>query len=59
LHQYLNRLKERVNLLGNHHQKYIRTIEKYLDPLVECLENEGKLENIHLLTLYNKIKGFY
>jgi len=48
LHQYLNRLKERVNLLGNHHQKYIRTIEKHLDPLVECLENAGKLEDIHL-----------
>ncbi len=48
MHQYFNRLKERVNLLGNHHQKYIRTIEKYLDPLVECLENAGKLEDIHL-----------
>ncbi|MCD4664091.1 MAG: hypothetical protein K8R68_02395, partial [Bacteroidales bacterium] len=48
LHQYFNRLKTRVGLLGNHQQKYIRTIEKYLDPLVENLENAGKLENIHL-----------
>jgi len=48
LHQYFNRLKIRASLLGNHQQKYIRKIEKYLDPLVENLEDAGKLENIHL-----------
>ena len=45
--RYFNRLKERVSQLGNHHQKYIRTIEKYLDPMVSSLEDEGKIENIH------------
>ena len=47
MHQYLNRLKNRANLLGNQHQKYIRTIEKYFSPLVSSLENAGKLEDIH------------
>ncbi|MBC8182370.1 hypothetical protein H8E88_14810 [candidate division KSB1 bacterium] len=48
MHQYFNRLKIRASVLGNHQQKYIRIIEKYLDPLLENLENAGKLENIHL-----------
>ena len=48
MHQYFNRLKIRASVLGNHQQKYIRKIEKYLDPLVENLENAGQLENIHL-----------
>ena len=48
MQQYLNRLKIRVSVLGNHQQKYIRTIEQYLEPLVENLENAGKLEIIHL-----------
>ena len=46
--RYFNRLKERVSQLGNHHQKYIRTIEKYLDPMVISLEDAGKIEDIHL-----------
>jgi len=46
--RYFNRLKERVSQLGNHHQKYIRTIEKYLDPMVGSLEDAGKIEDIHL-----------
>lgn len=49
MERYFNRLKERVSKLGNHHQKYIRTIEKYLDPMVSSLENAGKIEDIHLL----------
>lgn len=48
MHHYFNRLKERVSLLGNHHQKYIHTIEQHLDPMVESLENAGKIEDIHL-----------
>ncbi len=46
--RYFNRLKERVNQFGNHHQKYVRTIEKYLDPMVGSLENAGKIEDVHL-----------
>jgi hypothetical protein len=46
--RYFNRLKERVSKLGNHHQKYIRTIEEYLDPMVSSLEDAGKIEDIHL-----------
>jgi hypothetical protein len=46
--RYFNRLKERVSKLGNHHQKYIRTIEKYLDPMVSSLEDAGKIEDIHV-----------
>lgn len=48
MERYFNRLKERVNQLGNHHQKYIRTIEKYLDPMVSSLEGAGKIEDIHI-----------
>lgn len=48
VYRYFNRLKERVNQLGNHHQKYIRTIEKYLDPMVASLENAGKIEDVYL-----------
>lgn len=46
--RYFNRLKERVSQLGNHHQKYIKTIEKYLDPMVSSLENAGKIEDVHI-----------
>lgn len=46
--RYFNRLKERVSQLGNHHQKYIKTIEKYLDPMVISLENAGKIEDVHI-----------
>ncbi len=46
--RYLNRLKERVSKFGNHHHKYVRTIEKYLDPMVRSLENAGRIEDIHL-----------
>jgi len=48
VHQYFNRLKERVSLLGNHHQKYIHTIELHMDRMVESLERAGKIEEIHL-----------
>ena len=47
MHHYFNRLKNRANSLGNHHQKYIRTIEKHFENLVESLEKAGKLEYIH------------
>jgi len=47
LQKYLSRLKNRANSLGNQHQKYIRTIDKYFDSLVASLENAGKVEYIH------------
>ncbi len=46
--RYFNRLKERVSQLGNHHQKYIRTIERYLEPMVKSLEDAGKIEDVHI-----------
>jgi len=48
VYKYLNRLKERVSQLGNHHHKYIRTIDKYLEGMVGSLEDAGKIEEIHL-----------
>ncbi|MDZ7265538.1 MAG: hypothetical protein ONB16_13250, partial [candidate division KSB1 bacterium] len=42
------RLKERVKQLGNHHQKYLRTIDQYLEVLVGRLEDAGKMEEVHL-----------
>ncbi|OQX95473.1 hypothetical protein B6I21_05255 [candidate division KSB1 bacterium 4572_119] len=47
MHHYFNRLKKRASLLGNHQQKYIRTIEANLDSLMTSLENAGKSEYIH------------
>jgi len=46
--RYFNRLKDRVSQLGNHHQKYIRTIERYLEPMVKSLEDAGKIEDVHI-----------
>ncbi len=46
--RYFNRLKDRVSQLGNHHQKYLRTIERYLEPMVKSLEDAGKIEDVHI-----------
>ena len=48
MEKQFNRLKERVSLLGNHHQKFIRNIEKYGGKLIGRLEDEGLIENVHL-----------
>ncbi len=42
------RLWERVSLLGNHHHKYLRSIETWKDPLIEGLEARGKIDQVHL-----------
>jgi len=42
------RLKNRVSLLGNHHLKYIRSIENQKDLLIEGLESQGKIDQVHL-----------
>ena len=41
-------LKKRVSRLGNHYQKYLHTIEKNKDELIEALYSTGKLMQIHL-----------
>jgi len=48
MQRQFNRLKERVGILSNHHQKYIRTIEKYGELLIERLEEKGRIEKVHL-----------
>lgn len=48
VYQTYTRLKERVKQLGNHHQKYLRTIDRYLDALIGRLEDAGKMEEVHL-----------
>jgi hypothetical protein len=42
------RLKERVSHLGNHHQKYLRSIEAHKDRLIEGLEAKGRIDQVHL-----------
>jgi len=42
------KLRDRVAFLGNHHQKYIRSIETHKDRLIEGLEAKGKIDQVHL-----------
>ncbi|MDZ7260636.1 MAG: hypothetical protein ONB05_00750, partial [candidate division KSB1 bacterium] len=42
------KLKDRVRLLGNHHQKYLRTIELHHEALIEKLETKGLIDQVHL-----------
>jgi hypothetical protein len=42
------RLLENVRLLGNHHFKYLRTIEAIKTSLIENLEARGKIDQVHL-----------
>jgi hypothetical protein len=42
------KLRDRVALLGNHHKKYIRSIEDHKDHLIESLEAKGKIDQVHL-----------
>jgi len=42
------RLKERISQFGNHHRKYIQTIEKNHENLIERLEEFGKIGKVHL-----------
>jgi len=41
-------LKDRVSLLGNHHQKYLRSIESHKDRLIGGLEARGEIDQVHL-----------
>ena len=42
------KLRDRVSLLGNHHQKYLRSIEARKDLLVKGLEARGRIDQVHL-----------
>ncbi len=44
----LIRLKERVQLLSNHHQKFIRIIETHGERFIDRLETERRIEDVHL-----------
>ncbi|MEJ2055300.1 MAG: hypothetical protein P8X42_15400, partial [Calditrichaceae bacterium] len=44
----LELLQRRVTALGNHYQKYMRTIELYKDALIYELESSGRLMQVHL-----------
>lgn len=48
MQRQFNRLKDRVSTLSNHHQKFIRMIEKYGELLIERLEEKGRIEKVHL-----------
>ena len=41
-------LEKRVATLGNHHQKYIHTIYRFKDSLLQALESSGNLMQMHL-----------
>jgi len=41
-------LEKRVSSLGNHHQKYIHTIYRFKDSLIQTLESSGKMMQVHL-----------
>ncbi|MFH1843240.1 MAG: hypothetical protein ABIF77_08520 [bacterium] len=42
-----NRLKERIDELGNHHRKYIHFISLHKDLLIERLEDSGFIDEVH------------
>ena len=42
------KLRDRVSVLGNHHQKYIRSIQTYKDRLIAGLEAKGRIDQVHL-----------
>ncbi len=42
------RLKERVSALGNHHQKYLRSIDAKIQDLVRALEDRNQLDQVRL-----------
>lgn len=44
----LEYLENRVSQLGNHFQKYLYTINKYKDSLIEALDQSGKLMQVDL-----------
>ncbi|MBD3289633.1 hypothetical protein GF337_12580 [candidate division KSB1 bacterium] len=48
MQRQFNRLKDRVSTLSNHHQKFIRVIEKYGELLIDRLEEKGRIEKVHL-----------
>jgi len=41
-------LEKRVSILGNHHQKYIHTIYRFKNSLIQALESSGNLMQVHL-----------
>jgi hypothetical protein len=43
-----DKLSKRALTLGNHYQKYLFTIKRYKDSLIQALESSGKLMQIHL-----------
>jgi hypothetical protein len=51
----LSRLKERASIFGNYQQKFIRTIEKYSDPLINRLEEKGCIDDVHLWKFSNNL----
>jgi len=41
-------LEKRVSRLGNHHQKFLHTIYRFKDSLIEALESSGNIMQVHL-----------
>ena len=41
-------LEKRVSHLGNHHQKFLHTIHRFKDSLIEALESSGNIMQVHL-----------
>lgn len=46
---FLSSLTERTAEFGNHYRKYIQAVSKYLDPLIQRLEQEKKRDLVHIL----------
>ena len=46
---FLSSLSERTAEFGNHYRKYIQAVSKYLDPLIQKLEEKKKRDFIHII----------
>lgn len=46
---FITRLEEKTSEFGNHHLKYIQTVRKNLDHLIQRLEEQKKRDVVHIL----------
>ncbi len=53
----LDILKEESSTLGNHNRKYLLTIDSYLDCLKTRLEENGKVDQVHLWHYASDLRG--
>jgi len=44
----IEHLEKRISTLGNHYQKYLFTVKRFIEPLERALSSSGKLMQVHI-----------